>query len=153
VQSLCTGAVLTRSNGSGSRSGSGRKNGFSAAQLSATDKPVAGQIRWWVVRGIGGGDAKRLQEEFPLPLVCGEREGLFELIDKEIDRMSGIVQQLYHTYRRHSQPALAFDLAGSIADVLYFLDTAAKEKGYRVTLLAFLMKASVSARKVPSSTT
>ena len=33
------------------------------------------------------------------------------------------------------------------------LDAAAKEKGYRVTLLAFLMKASVSALKAfPSST-
>src|SRR5215218_2761381 len=35
--------------------------------------------------GVGGGDAKRLQEEFPLPLVCGEREGLLELIDNDHD--------------------------------------------------------------------
>ena len=45
MQSLCTGAVLTRSNGSGNNSGSGRRNGFSASQLAATDRPVAGQIR------------------------------------------------------------------------------------------------------------
>jgi hypothetical protein len=40
--------------------------------------------------GVGGGDAKRLQEEFPLLLVSGEGEGLLELIDKEHDlRLAG----------------------------------------------------------------
>ena len=39
MQSLCTGTVLTRSNGSGNSSGSGRRNGFSASQLAATDRP------------------------------------------------------------------------------------------------------------------
>ena len=40
--------------------------------------------------GVGGGDAKRLQEQLPLPLVCGEREDLLELIDDEHDlRLAG----------------------------------------------------------------
>ena len=40
--------------------------------------------------GVGGGDAKRLQEELPLPLVRGEREGLLELIDNDHDlRLAG----------------------------------------------------------------
>lgn len=33
----------------------------------------------------GSGDAERLREEFPLPLVCGEGEDLLELIDKDHD--------------------------------------------------------------------
>ena len=47
---------------------------------------------------------------------------LFELIDKEIDRMSGIVQQMYQAYRRQSAAPLKFDLVNMIAEVLYFLD-------------------------------
>ena len=40
--------------------------------------------------GVGGGDAKRLQEQLPLPLVGGEREDLLELIDDEHDlRLAG----------------------------------------------------------------
>ena len=41
-----TGAVWTMSKGSGNNAGSGRKNGFSASQLAATERPVAGQIRF-----------------------------------------------------------------------------------------------------------
>lgn len=51
---------------------------------------------------------------------------IFELVDKEIDRMSGIVQQMYQSYRRKDQPALKFDLITAIGEVLYFLDTVAK---------------------------
>lgn len=54
--------------------------------------------------------------------------GIFELVDKEIDRMSGIVQQMYHCYRRQSQPSLSFDLVSMIGEVLYFLDAIAKER-------------------------
>ena len=35
----------SESNGSGNNSGSGRRDGFSASQLAATERPVAGQIR------------------------------------------------------------------------------------------------------------
>ena len=34
---------------------------------------------------IGGGDAKRLEEQFPFAFVSGEREDLFELVDHEHD--------------------------------------------------------------------
>jgi PAS domain S-box-containing protein len=53
---------------------------------------------------------------------------IFELVDKEIDRMSGIVQQMYQSYRRKDKPALKFDLITAIGEVLYFLDTVAKER-------------------------
>ena len=40
--------------------------------------------------GVGGGHAKRLEEQLPLPLVCGEREDLLELVDHEHDlRLAG----------------------------------------------------------------
>ena len=40
--------------------------------------------------GVGGGDAKRLEEQFPLPLVRGQCEDLLELIDHEHDlRLAG----------------------------------------------------------------
>ena len=52
---MCTGTVLTRSNGSGKSSGSGRKNGFSASQVAATDRPVTGQIRFSAGRAVGVG--------------------------------------------------------------------------------------------------
>jgi two-component system, sporulation sensor kinase C len=53
---------------------------------------------------------------------------IFDLIDKEIDRMSGIVQQLYHSYSRKSQLAAPFDVVATISEVLYFLATVAKEQ-------------------------
>ncbi len=57
---------------------------------------------------------------------------IFELIDKEIDRISGIVQQMYQSYRRQSQPAKAFDLVAAIQEVLFFLDTVASQRDVRV---------------------
>lgn len=57
---------------------------------------------------------------------------IFELIDKEIDRISGIVQQMYQSYRRQSKPAQAFDLVAAIQEVLFFLDPVASQRQVRV---------------------
>lgn len=53
---------------------------------------------------------------------------IFNLVDKEIDRMSGIVAQMYQSYRRQSTPARRFDLVVMIKEVLYFLEAAARER-------------------------
>ncbi len=55
-------------------------------------------------------------------------QGIFELVDKEIDRMSGIVAQMYQSYRRQSTPASRFDLVVSVKEVLYFLEATARER-------------------------
>jgi len=53
---------------------------------------------------------------------------IFDLIDREIERISNIVQQMYQSYRRQNKPALEFDLVASIKEVLYLLDTVAKRR-------------------------
>ncbi len=53
---------------------------------------------------------------------------LFDLIDKEIDRMSRIVQQMYQAYRRQATDPREFDLVNTIAETLHFLDTVAKTR-------------------------
>jgi two-component system sporulation sensor kinase C len=57
---------------------------------------------------------------------------IFDLIDKEIDRMSGIVAQMYQSYRRQSTPARRFDLVVTIKEVLYFLEAVARERGVTI---------------------
>ena len=40
--------------------------------------------------GVGGGDAKRLEEQLPFPFLCGECEDLLELVDHQHDvRLAG----------------------------------------------------------------
>ncbi len=58
----------------------------------------------------------------------GDHQKLFELIDKEIDRMSEIVQQMYQSYRRRSSPTRTIDLANLINEVLYFLTPVANSR-------------------------
>jgi len=53
---------------------------------------------------------------------------IFALVDREIERISNIVQHLYQSFRRQDQRALEFDLVSSIKEVLYFLDTVAKRR-------------------------
>ena len=50
---------------------------------------------------------------------------LLELIDREIDRVSGIVHQMYQLYRRHPQPASDFDLNRTVEEVVYLLEPVA----------------------------
>jgi len=57
---------------------------------------------------------------------------IFDLIDKEIDRMSGIVAQMYQSYRRQTAPAHRFDLAVVIREVLYFLAPLARDRQVRL---------------------
>ncbi len=57
---------------------------------------------------------------------------ILDLVDKEIERMGGIVQQMYQINRRNPQPAQAFDLAVVIDEVLYFLSAAAKDRQVQV---------------------
>ena len=59
--------------------------------------------------GVGGGDAKRLEEQLPLPLVCGEREDLLELVDHEHDlRLAGRdeIDGLEQAPRSRSEPVV-----------------------------------------------
>jgi len=53
---------------------------------------------------------------------------ILDRVDKEIERMGGIVQQMYQGYRRNVQSAEAFDLAVAIDEVLYFLGPVAKDR-------------------------
>ncbi|TVP95251.1 MAG: PAS domain-containing sensor histidine kinase [Planctomycetaceae bacterium] len=57
---------------------------------------------------------------------------IFDLIDKEIDRMSGIVAQMYQSYRRQTSPAHRFDLGVVIREVLYFLTPLARDRQVRL---------------------
>ncbi len=50
---------------------------------------------------------------------------LLELIDREIERVSGIVHQMYQLYRRHPQPASDFDLNRTVEEVVYLLEPVA----------------------------
>lgn len=53
---------------------------------------------------------------------------ILERVDKEIERMGGIVQQMYQVYRRQTRPAAAFDLAVAVEEVLYFLRPVASDR-------------------------
>ncbi len=57
---------------------------------------------------------------------------LLELIDREIERISGIVHQMYQLYRRSPQPATDFSLERIVDEVAYLLAKVADK--HRVTL-------------------
>lgn len=58
-----------------------------------------------------------------------EHFDLLELIDREIERISGIVHQMYQLYRRTSQQPTELDLAQVVREVIYILqNTAAKRR-------------------------
>jgi len=52
---------------------------------------------------------------------------LLDLVDREIDRVSGIVHQMYQLYRRHPQPTAEFALERTVGEVAYLLDKVATE--------------------------
>jgi C4-dicarboxylate-specific signal transduction histidine kinase len=61
-----------------------------------------------------------------------EHYELLELVDREIERISGITHQMYQLYRRSPQRASTFSLPQVIREVVYLLEGTAKKR--RVTL-------------------
>jgi two-component system, sporulation sensor kinase C len=61
-----------------------------------------------------------------------EHYDLLELIDREIERISGIVHQMYQLYRRAPQQPAEFDLAQIVREVVSMLESAARRQ--RVTI-------------------
>lgn len=54
---------------------------------------------------------------------------LLELIDREIERISGITHQMYQLYRRNPQPASEFGLEQIVGEVVYLLENVAGQRG------------------------
>lgn len=61
-----------------------------------------------------------------------EHYELLELVDREIERISGIIHQMYQLYRRSPQRTSTFSLPQVIQEVIYLLGATAKKR--RVTL-------------------
>lgn len=53
---------------------------------------------------------------------------LIELVDREIERISSIVHQMYQLYRRTPQPAVEFALRDAVADVVCLLEGGARKR-------------------------
>jgi len=58
---------------------------------------------------------------------------LLELIDREIERMSGIVLQMYQLYRRTPAQPSAFSMAQILGEVMALLENIAKQRGVHLT--------------------
>jgi signal transduction histidine kinase len=58
-----------------------------------------------------------------------EHYGLLELIDREIERISAIIHQMYQLYRRSPQRANKFSLAQVLREVVYLLEGTASKSG------------------------
>lgn len=58
-----------------------------------------------------------------------EHYDLFELIDGEIERISGIIHQMYQLYRRSPQQPSRFSLARVVGEVTYLLESQAHKRG------------------------
>jgi len=61
-----------------------------------------------------------------------EHFDLLELIDREIERISGIVHQMYQLYRRAPQQPAEFDLAQVVGEVAIMLENAAVRRGVAI---------------------
>jgi PAS domain S-box-containing protein len=61
-----------------------------------------------------------------------EHYELLGLIDREIERISGIIHQMYQLYRRSPQQPSAFSLAQVISEVTYLLEAPAHKQGVRL---------------------
>jgi signal transduction histidine kinase len=61
-----------------------------------------------------------------------EHYELLELIDREIERISGIVHQMYQLYRRSPQQVAEFSLARVIGEVVYLLESHAQKRGVKL---------------------
>lgn len=58
-----------------------------------------------------------------------EHYGLLVLIDREIERISAIIHQMYQLYRRSPQRASAFSAAQTVREVVYLLEGTARKRG------------------------
>src|SRR5688572_33473313 len=63
-----------------------------------------------------------------------EHYDLLELIDREIERISAIIHQMYQLYRRSPQRASTFSLLQILREVVYLLEAAASKKGVKLQL-------------------
>jgi PAS domain S-box-containing protein len=61
-----------------------------------------------------------------------EHYELLELIDREIERISAIIHQMYQLYRRGPQRPATFSLAQTLADVVYLLEGVARKRGVKL---------------------
>jgi signal transduction histidine kinase len=61
-----------------------------------------------------------------------EHYELLELIDREIERISAIIHQMYQLYRRSPQRASTFSLSQILGEVVYLLDGSAGKRGVRL---------------------
>lgn len=57
-----------------------------------------------------------------------EHYALLELIDREIERISAIIHQMYQLYRRSPQQASTFSLSQIIREVVYLLENTARKR-------------------------
>jgi len=57
---------------------------------------------------------------------------LLEMIDREIERISAIIHQMYQLYRRSPQRASAFSLSQILGEVVYLLEGAATKRGVKL---------------------
>lgn len=65
-----------------------------------------------------------------------EHFDLLELVDREIERISAIVHQMYQLYRRPPQQPAEFDLVRVVREVIYMLNTAADNRRVEVHFAA-----------------
>jgi signal transduction histidine kinase len=61
-----------------------------------------------------------------------EHYELLELIDREIERISTIIHQMYQLYRRSPQQPSLFSMGRIVGEVTYLLDTQAQKRGVRL---------------------
>ena len=57
---------------------------------------------------------------------------LLELVDREIERISGIIHQMYQLYRRSPQRASTFCLGQILREVVYLLEGTASKRGVKL---------------------
>jgi two-component system sporulation sensor kinase C len=70
---------------------------------------------------------------------------LLDLIDREIERMSSIVHQMYQLYRRYPQAPTQFDVRQTVGEVMYLLERVAR----RNNVLLFLERQDVPLVRLP----
>lgn len=61
-----------------------------------------------------------------------EHYDLIDLVDREIERISAIILEMYQLYRPNPQKASHFRVAQSIQEVIYLLETAAQKRNVRL---------------------
>jgi signal transduction histidine kinase len=61
-----------------------------------------------------------------------EHYELLELVDREIERISAIIHQMYQLYRRNPQRASSFSLLQIVGEVVYLLEGAANKSGIKL---------------------